>query len=96
MFMKTKLERMIIADMVEKLLKAALKTMVSVGEFDKIYKHPTSSRDRVAAIELKKILSETDIDSIPLIPLIMMIDSADVWKNILVYMIEASASDSDE
>lgn len=78
--------------MVKDLFKKALELMFEEEEFDRIISHSANLKEKRAATKDKEMLeaisNSIKIEEYPFIPLLASISSADVFRDVIVYMAE--------
>lgn len=67
------------------LFKRALKKMLYNGELDKKYSHNKRVKHIKRAIQNAESVFGS-MENVPIIPLVLLINDAEVWQNILYYM----------
>ena len=72
-------------------VKKVIKKMLDSSDFERIINNTLSWHEKRKAKQFYKLVKEIDekygIEDFPLIPLICSCDSADVWKDIVIFMI---------
>lgn len=86
--------------MTKTLFRKAIKKMIDDGEFERLINSSknVTTKKRITKLyeKLKLVRKKDDLETFPIIPLIMMIDSASVYQDIIVFMLELEGKYYDE
>lgn len=78
-----------------RLLRAALAKMLADGEFEKDWRHKKRVRRIRKALEAVEDAFEGGIAGAPLLVLMGIIDDAEVWQDVVAYMVMAENDEAE-